>query len=54
MIDEAKKDSVGTEALNQDNFLNVEISKIKDLFPELIIIADIALNPIQITVTMEF
>ena len=45
VIDEAKKDSVGTEALNQDNFLNVEISKIKDLFPELIIIADVALDP---------
>ena len=45
VIDEEKKDSTGTEALNQDNFLNVEISKIKDLFPELIIIADVALDP---------
>jgi len=45
VIDEEKKDSAGTEALNQDNFLNVEISKIKDLFPELIIIADVALDP---------
>ena len=26
VIDEEKKDSAGTEALNQDNFLNVEIS----------------------------
>ena len=32
VIDEEKKDSAETEALNQDNFLNVEISKIKDLF----------------------
>ena len=45
VIDEEKKDSAGTEALKQNNFLNFEISKIKDLFPELIIIADVALDP---------
>ena len=45
VIDEKKKDSLGSEALKQDNFLNNSISKIKDLFPELITIADVALDP---------
>ena len=45
VIDEKKKDPFGSEALKQDNFLNNSISKIKDLFPELITIADVALDP---------
>ncbi len=45
VIDEKKKDPLGSEALKQDNFLNNSISKIKDLFPELITIADVALDP---------
>ena len=45
VIDERKKDPLGSEALKQDNFLNNSISKIKDLFPELITIADVALDP---------
>ena len=45
VIDEKKKDPLGSEAFKQDNFLNNSISKIKDLFPELITIADVALDP---------
>ena len=45
VIDEKKKDPLGSEAYKQDNFLNNSISKIKDLFPELITIADVALDP---------
>lgn len=45
VIDEKKKDPLGSEALKQDNFLNNSISKIKDLFPELITITDVALDP---------
>ena len=45
VIDEKKKNPLGSEALKQDNFLNNSISKIKDLFPELITIADVALDP---------
>ena len=45
VIDESKKDAAGLEALNDDNFLTKAIKQIKDLFPELIIIVDVALDP---------
>ena len=45
VIDESKKDAAGLEALNENNFLTKAIKQIKDLFPELIIIVDVALDP---------
>ena len=45
VIDEKKKNKEGQEALNENNFLNISISKIKESFPDLIVIADVALDP---------
>ena len=45
VIDEDKKDEKGSEAINENNFLNRVIKKIKQNFPEILIIADIALDP---------
>ena len=45
IIDNDKKDSVGSEAIKQDNFISSSIKKIKDRFPEIILIADVALDP---------
>lgn len=39
------KDSNGTEALNPENFLCVLVSELKNKFPELILITDVALDP---------
>ena len=45
IIDNDKKDSVGSEAIKQGNFISSSIKKIKDRFPEIILIADVALDP---------
>jgi porphobilinogen synthase len=45
VIDEDKKDEKGSEAINENNFLNKVIKKIKQNFPEILIIADVALDP---------
>ena len=45
VINEEKKDSEGTEAINKNNFISLAIKQIKEEFPELIIIADVALDP---------
>ena len=45
VIDEDKKDEKGSEAINENNFLNKIIKKIKQNFPEILIIADVALDP---------
>ena len=45
VVDEKKKNKDGQEALNENNFLNISISKIKESFPDLIVIADVALDP---------
>ena len=45
MIDEDKKDEKGSEAVNENNFLNNVIKTIKENFPEILVIADIALDP---------
>jgi porphobilinogen synthase len=44
-IDSSKKDSDGTEALNQSNLICESIQKIKSNFPEMLVIADVALDP---------
>ena len=44
-IDSSKKDSDGTEALNQSNLICESIQKIKSKFPEMLVIADVALDP---------
>ena len=44
-IDSGKKDSDGTEALNKSNLICESIQKIKSKFPEMLVIADIALDP---------
>ena len=41
----SKKDEKGSEALNKSNFIVQSINKIKQEFPELILIADVALDP---------
>ncbi len=45
VIESSKKDEKGLEALNKSNFIVQSISKIKKEFPELILIADVALDP---------
>ena len=45
VIDSSKKDGLGKEALNQSNLICESIQKIKNKFPEMIIIADVALDP---------
>ena len=45
VIDEDKKDEKGSEAINENNFLNKIIKTIKQNFPEILVIADVALDP---------
>ena len=45
IINNEKKDSVGSEAIKQGNFISSSIKKIKDRFPEIVLIADVALDP---------
>ncbi len=45
VIDEDKKDEKGSEAINENNFLNNVIRTIKQNFPEILVIADVALDP---------
>ena len=45
VIEESKKDAAGLEALNENNFLTKAIKQIKEAFPELIVIVDVALDP---------
>ncbi len=45
VIESSKKDKKGSEALNKSNFIVQSINKIKEEFPELILIADVALDP---------
>ena len=45
VIESSKKDEKGSEALNKSNFITHSINKIKQEFPELILIADVALDP---------
>ena len=48
VIDEDKKDEKGSEATNEENFLNNVIKTIKQNFPEILVIADVALDPYTI------
>ena len=45
VIESSKKDEKGSEAQNKSNFIVQSINKIKQEFPELILIADVALDP---------
>ena len=45
VIESSKKDEKGSEALNKSNFIAHSINKIKQEFPELILIAEVALDP---------
>ena len=45
VIESSKKDSLGSEAVNKNNFISNSIKKIKEEFPEIILIADVALDP---------
>ena len=45
IIDPSKKDKAGKEAVNKNNYISNSIKKIKNNFPEITIIADIALDP---------
>ena len=45
VIESAKKNSEGSEATNKDNFISSAIKSIKKNFPEIILIADVALDP---------
>ena len=45
VIEVTKKDDKGSEAINKNNFITKSIDKIKQEFPELILIADVALDP---------
>ena len=45
VIEESKKDDLGKEALNKSNLICKSIQSIKKRFPEILIIADVALDP---------
>jgi porphobilinogen synthase len=45
VLDGAKKDSLGSEALNAEGLVYEALRRVKDHFPEMIVIADIALDP---------
>ena len=45
VIESSKKDASGTEASNKNNLICESIRLIKESFPEVIIIADVALDP---------
>ncbi len=45
LIPEEKKDVVGSEALNPDGLYPQAIRRLKETFPELVVISDIALDP---------
>ena len=45
VVESSKKDEKGSEALKKSNFIAQSINKIKQEFPELILIADVALDP---------
>jgi porphobilinogen synthase len=45
VIDEKKKNETGSEAIYENNFLNSVIKNIKKEYPEIILIADVALDP---------
>ena len=45
VIEESKKDETGSQAIIEDNFINGAIRNIKESYPELIVIADVALDP---------
>jgi len=45
VIDPDKKDNQGSEAINDNNFISSSIKIIKNEFPEITIIADVALDP---------
>ena len=45
VINEDKKDSIGSQATIEDNFICNAIAQIKKDYPDLIIIADVALDP---------
>ena len=45
VVESDKKDSKGSEATKEDNFISLAIKTIKKNFPEIILIADVALDP---------
>ena len=45
VIDPSKKDSRGTEAIKRDNFISRVLNSIKSKFPNMLVIADVALDP---------
>ena len=45
VVESEKKDSKGSEATKEDNFISSAIKTIKKNFPEIILIADVALDP---------
>jgi porphobilinogen synthase len=49
VIDDSKKDEIASEAINPNNLICRAIRAIKIAFPDIIIIADVALDPYNIT-----
>tara|TARA_B100001057_G_scaffold81936_1_gene77452 strand:- start:2277 stop:3269 length:993 start_codon:yes stop_codon:yes gene_type:complete len=45
VVDPSNKDSKGTEATKRDNFISRVLGSIKSKFPDMLIIADVALDP---------
>ena len=45
VIDTANKDSKGSVAIKKDNFMSASIQAIKKQFPDILLIADVALDP---------
>ena len=45
IIEDSLKDSKATEAINKNGFLPESIKRLKDKFPELVLITDVAMDP---------
>ena len=45
VIDPKNKDSKGSEAIKDNNFISTSIEAIKKQFPDIVLIADVALDP---------
>lgn len=44
-VPDSKKDNQGTEALNENGLMQQSVSAIKDHFPEMVVMTDVALDP---------
>ena len=51
-VDDALKDNKGTEAVNPEGLMQKAIRTVKSITPEMVVMSDVALDPIPPSVTM--